>query len=91
MIRGRVNERLDATIPVEIIANGHRPVVEAVVDTGFNGFLTLPSDLVSKLKLPFESYGHACTMGGRDRASAGDTQRECDVGPHKTGHRCSSN
>ena len=33
-------------------ANGHVHRVEAVVDTGFNGYLALPSDLIHQLGAP---------------------------------------
>ena len=33
--------------------------IEAVVDTGYSGFLTLPHGLVSKLGLPFAYIGQA--------------------------------
>jgi len=67
MIRGRVNAGLDATIPLVLLANGKRHAVEAVVDTGFNGFLTLPEAIVRNLNLPFESYGHARLADGTER------------------------
>ncbi|MBW4693190.1 MAG: hypothetical protein KME27_15665 [Lyngbya sp. HA4199-MV5] len=38
-------------------------LVEAVIDTGFSGFLTLPSDMISTLSLRWE---------GRDVATLGD-------------------
>ena len=36
--------------------------IEAVIDTGFNGFLTLPPALATELGLPFEGIGRA-TLG----------------------------
>ena len=33
--------------------------IEAVVDTGFSGFLTLPPGLVDELRLPFAYIGQA--------------------------------
>ena len=35
-----------------------------MVDTGFNGFLTLPVDLVNELELPFASLGRATLADG---------------------------
>jgi len=42
--------------------------IEAVVDTGFNGFLTLPTTLVSELELPFVSIGQATLADGSEIA-----------------------
>ena len=41
---------------------------EAVVDTGFNGFLTLPTQLVTDLELPFASIGRATLADGSEVA-----------------------
>ena len=54
MITGKVTANLEATIEIEV--SGARPPshqTEAVVDSGFNGYLTLPSNLIALLKLPF--------------------------------------
>jgi len=57
MIRGRVTIHLEATIQVEVVGPEQRlEAIEAVIDTGFNGFLTLPSHLVHALQLLF--VGH---------------------------------
>ena len=42
--------------------------IEAVVDTGFNGFLTLPTELVAELGLPFVSIGRATLADGSEIA-----------------------
>lgn len=53
MIVGLVNDDLEAvvTVPVSSLA-GQVHDVEAVVDSGFNGLLTLPPPLVEELRLP---------------------------------------
>ena len=46
MIRGRVNSRLEALVPLEIMGrDGWFQTVAAVVDTGFDDFLTLPPEV----------------------------------------------
>ena len=50
MIAGNVGVRGDLLVPIRLLdANGHVHRVEAVVDTGFNGYLALPSDLIHQL------------------------------------------
>jgi clan AA aspartic protease len=52
MIQGFVNVRREALLPLVVSnANGKKQVVEAVIDTGFNGFLTLPSIIITTLNL----------------------------------------
>ena len=64
MIRGTVTADWEAMIDLEVSGSDHQTQrIEAIIDTGFNGFLTLPSNLISGLKLPF--------VGNR-RATLGD-------------------
>ncbi len=52
MIRGRVSGDQQALIAVDIIDGEGRPrSVEVVLDTGFTGYLTLPSESISQLGL----------------------------------------
>ena len=62
MVTGSVS-RLVGTIrfPIEDV-NGNRQDVEADVDTGFTGFLTLPSARIQLLGLPYHSY-RVATLG----------------------------
>jgi clan AA aspartic protease len=54
VIQGRVNTRREALVSVALRgAQGEELAVEAVIDTGYNGFLTLPPDLIQQLGLPF--------------------------------------
>jgi hypothetical protein len=53
MISGVVNGNLEATIRLLIRGpGGPEQEIEAVIDTGFNGFLTLSPALVRRLGLP---------------------------------------
>ena len=69
MIEGVVNAAYE---PVVILAvqgpSGQSRDIEAVVDTGFNGFLTLPTALVAELGLPFVSIGRATLADGSEVA-----------------------
>jgi clan AA aspartic protease len=54
MITGVVNADLEATIRLEVLGTGGQSqTVEAVVDTGYNGFFTLPPGLIASLGLPW--------------------------------------
>jgi clan AA aspartic protease len=64
MITGKVTANREAVIELEIVgSNQRKEKVEAVIDTGFNGYLTLPSDLINSLKLQ---------LAGNRRATLGD-------------------
>jgi clan AA aspartic protease len=65
LITGRVNASLEATVCLSLRSRqGGERVVEAVVDTGFSGFLTLPPDLVEELGLKFLKRGQAVLGDG---------------------------
>lgn len=54
MMIGSVNADLEALLRLTVRdANGQPQEVEAVIDTGFNGFLTLPPILIPALGLPW--------------------------------------
>lgn len=57
MITGIVNANLEATIRLTIMGPAGQPhEIEAIIDTGFTGFLTLPPTLVSILGLPYLDF-----------------------------------
>jgi clan AA aspartic protease len=63
MMTGRVTALREATLRLTVIGPDQRPqAVDAVLDTGFNGFLTLPSHVVRTLQLPFVGHRRA-TLG----------------------------
>lgn len=63
MIEGVVNESLEAVIALTIEGpGGQARSIDAVVDTGFGGFLTLPPSVINELRLQFEGMGRA-TLG----------------------------
>ena len=67
MIRGRLNERLEPTVAVEVAdATGDSRTVEAVLDTGFNGYLTLNRDLIESLGLGYAGRIRMVLADGED-------------------------
>ena len=67
MIQGTVNAALEAVLPLTVQGTAGRPHdVEAVIDTGFSGFLTLPSSLVTALGLAFDGVGWAVLADGTE-------------------------
>ena len=72
MIEGSVNSAYEAIIPLRLYgANGQTLDISAVVDTGYSGFLTLPTQIVAELALPFAAFGQAIL--------ADDTETSFDV------------
>ncbi|MCY4640979.1 MAG: clan AA aspartic protease [Chloroflexi bacterium] len=67
MIQGAVNSALEAVLPLTVQGTaGPAQQVEAVIDTGFSGFLTLPSALVTGLGLAFDGVGWAVLADGTE-------------------------
>ncbi|WP_419838328.1 clan AA aspartic protease [Candidatus Poriferisodalis sp.] len=65
MIEGRVNARLEATVALDVKGPGGRSrTVEAVIDTGYSEFLTLPPAHVSELALPYKTLSQAVLANG---------------------------
>ena len=55
MIQGQINADNEAVIPLRIrSANGQEIDFDAVIDTGFSGYVTLPPATIATLQLPFQ-------------------------------------
>ncbi len=53
MMQGVVNQNCEATISLVLVnESGQRQLITSVIDTGFNGFFTLPSTIIKTLNLP---------------------------------------
>ena len=60
MIEGVVNDAYEAVVALSLQgATGQVQDIEAVIDTGYSGFLTLPATLVMELELPFSHVSRA--------------------------------
>ena len=60
MIEGAVNDAYEAIVALSLQGpTGQAQDIEAVIDTGYSGFLTLPTAVVTELGLPFAYIGRA--------------------------------
>ena len=60
MITGKINHYLEAVIIVDFVgSDGLLHSLEAVLDTGYDGDLTLPQDVIRQLGLVFLILGLA--------------------------------
>jgi clan AA aspartic protease len=67
VITGRVTAHREAVLPLYVGESGDRGrQIDAVVDTGFNGFLTLPASLIRELGLVCRQRGRAMLADGSD-------------------------
>ena len=95
MIEGKVNAYYEAVVNLSLLDSAGQPRdIEAVIDTGFNGFLTLPPALVAELGLTwlgqktlvlangskdiFDTYGAKVLWDGESRFVDAD---EADATP----------
>ena len=66
MIRGVVNARNEIQIPLLVLdVAGFQQVIDAVLDTGFNGWLCLPHALITSLQLSWRTRGQVRFGDGR--------------------------
>jgi clan AA aspartic protease len=67
MIPGVVNGNLEAAVRLLVCGpGGQEQEIEAVIDTGFNGFLTLSPPLVRRLGLPHIGQSRALLANGKE-------------------------
>jgi len=67
MIIGQVSAFREAVISLKVAGPGSRGrEFDAVVDTGFNGFLTLPASFIRDLGLVWRGRGRAMLADGTD-------------------------
>jgi clan AA aspartic protease len=62
MMQGYVNTGYEAVISLVIKHNNKLKSINAVIDTGFTGFLSLPQSIIDELALPW-SYSDFATLG----------------------------
>ena len=62
-----MNAAYEPVVTVDVQGpSGQTREIEAVIDTGFSGFLTLPPRLVSELELPFLTGNRATLADGSE-------------------------
>jgi len=65
MITGTVTSEFEAVLTVELQgAGGESETLRAAVDTGFDGFLTLPSSVIARLGFPFQGLADLVLADG---------------------------
>jgi predicted aspartyl protease len=65
MITGSVTAQQQAVIPLTVQDwQGQPETVDAIVDTGFNGFLTLPLAQIARLRFPYEGIAEVILGDG---------------------------
>ncbi len=67
MLTGRVTSDKEAVLPIEVLGVGGRIFQsEAGIDTGYNGFLTLPRAVIEELDLTFVGPARAALGDGKE-------------------------
>ena len=65
MMTGMITAHREAALPIIVRGlHGQEEHVEAVIDTGFNGFMVLPNLLVATLGLPYHTHTMATLADG---------------------------
>lgn len=69
MIIGIVNSDLEATVRLNVHgAAGKKQRIRAVIDTGYDGWLTLPPTIIAELGLTWQRRGRAILADGKECA-----------------------
>jgi clan AA aspartic protease len=66
MLTGHVTSDKEAVIPMAVLGAEGPIQVEAVIDTGYNGFLTLPKKIIEELALTFVGPTRAALGDGNE-------------------------
>jgi clan AA aspartic protease len=66
MIKGVVNPRLEATLRLIVGGPNGKRRIRAVIDTGYNGWLTLPSAIIAELGLAWKDSCSAVLGDGSE-------------------------
>ncbi len=66
MISGFVNAHREAVVRLLVTGPRGQQKIEAVVDTGFDGWLSLPSAVITQLGLPWKRRGRALLADGSE-------------------------
>ena len=67
MITGIVNTEFEPIIPLLVCgSDGKIYTQDAIIDTGFNGWLSLPPDLINQLNLKWKRRGRAILGDGSE-------------------------
>ncbi|MEM8830811.1 MAG: clan AA aspartic protease [Cyanobacteria bacterium P01_G01_bin.19] len=54
MMQGFVNQNCEAIVKVAVgYGSQRKQIIDAVIDTGFTGFLSLPQSIITSLRLPW--------------------------------------
>lgn len=64
MIIGKITENQEAIIEVEVVGSSRQAKIEVVIDTGYDGYLTLPINLINRLGLRQAGYRQAILGDG---------------------------
>ena len=67
MITGSVNKHYEAIVRLVVRGpQGQAKEIEAIIDTGFSGWLSLPTATIAQLGLPFRRRGRAFLADGSE-------------------------
>lgn len=67
MITGHVNKHYEAILHLVVRGpQGQAEAIEAIIDTGFSGWLSLPKATIAQLGLPFRRRGRAFLADGSE-------------------------